>query len=115
MINAEERITTVERRVDNLETKFEMFMQEMRDFKTEMRDRDNQRATEIMEMRQKHDADMKDMNQRFYAKMDAMDTKIDGISKHVQNLTVAAIVGIGAAVAGIGAIAVTVIYSVLTR
>lgn len=116
-------------RVSNLETKFETFMQsfddfkqEMRDFKTEMRNRDNQRATEIMEIRQrqeaaqaKHNADMIDLQKNFYDKMDTMDTKIDGIGKHVQNLTVAAMVGIGAAVIGIGAIAVTVVYSVFTR
>ena len=111
------------------DAKFNAFMQEMRDFKTEMRDRDNQRAAEIMEIRQrqdaaqaKHDAEMHEMNQRFYAKFDsidakfaAMDAKIDGIGKHVQNITVAAMIGIGAAVIGIGAIAVTVVYSVFSR
>ena len=109
MTREEKKINEIDKRVDSLETTFKMFMQEMRDFKTEMRNRDNQRAKEIMEIRQ----DMKDMQTRFYTKIDNMDAKIDGIGKHVQNLTVAAIVGMGAAVAGIGAIAVTVMYSIL--
>ena len=122
MTEDEKKLNDVDKRVSNLETTFNMFMQEMRDFKTELRDRDNRRAAEIAELRQKqdaaqakHDADMKELQKSFYAKMDNMDAKIDSINKHVQNLTVAAIVGIGAAVIGIGAVAVTVIYSVLTR
>jgi len=104
MTQQEKTLNQVEARVSNLETKFEMFIQEMRDFKTEMRDRDSQRAKEIMEIRQ----DMKTMQAQ-------LDTKIDGIGKHVQNLTVAAMVGIGTAVIGIGAIAVTVMYSIFSR
>ena len=129
MTEQETKLNAVESRVSNLETKFEMFMRSFEDFKTELRDRDNRRAAEIMEIRQrqdaaqaKHDAEMHEMNQRFYAKFDAidakfdkMDAKIDGIGKHVQNITVAAMVGIGAAVIGIGAIAVAVVYSVFTR
>ena len=88
------------------DAKFNIFMQEMRDFKNEMRDRDNQRAAEIMEMRQKHDADMKDMQKNFYAKMDAMDAKIDGIGNHVRNLSITAM-------AAIGAIVITVIISLI--
>lgn len=94
---------TVEQRVDSLETKFDAFMREMSEFKTEMRDRDNQRAAEIMELRQrqdaaqaKHDADVKEMNQRFYAKFDAMDAKIDRLGDKIQTLVITAIVGFGA-------------------
>ena len=97
MIKQEKRISNVERRVDSLEATFNMFIQEMRDFKTEMRDRDNQRAAEIMEMRQKHDADMREIR-----------SSIDGMGKHVRNLSVATIIGVGT-------IAITVIYSILTR
>ena len=115
MTEDEKKINNIENRVDTLETTFKMFMQEMRD-------RDKQRADDIRELRQdmknmqaKHDADMKGLQKDFYTKMDNMDKKLDGVIKHVQNLTVAAMVGIGAAVAGIGAIAVTVMYSVLSR
>ena len=108
MIPNEKRINAVESRVSNIETKIDMFMraqdekfnnfmQEMRDFKTEMRDRDNQRAAEIMELRQ----DMKNMQA-------SLDSKIDGMGKHVRNLSVATIIGVAT-------IAITVIYSILTR
>ena len=97
MIKQEKINVEIDSRVTSLETMFKMFMQEIRD-------RDNQRANEIRELRQKQDSDIKEIR-----------TSIDNMGKHVQNLTVAAIVGIGAAVAGIGAIAVTVIYSVLNH
>ena len=97
MTQQEKRIVEVEKRVESLESVFKSFM-------TEMRDRDNQRAAEIMELRQ----DMKTMQAN-------LDAKIDGIGKHVQNLTVAAIVGIGTAVVGVATIAVTVVYSILTH
>ena len=93
----ERRINVVESRVSNLETTVNNFIQEMRDFKTEMRDRDNQRAAEIREMRQ----DMKTMQA-------SLDSKIDGMGKHVRNLSVATIIGVAT-------IAITVIYSILTR
>ena len=63
----------------------------------EMRDRDNQRAAEITELRKKHDADIKELNQK-------IDSKFDKLSAQIQNLTIAAIVGIGAIVLGGGAI-----------
>ena len=97
MIPNEKRINAVESRVSNLETTVNNFIQEMRDFKTEMRDRDNQRAAEIMELRQ----DMKNMQA-------SLDSKIDGMGKHVRNLSVATIIGVAT-------IAITVIYSILTR
>ncbi len=87
----------IERRVSTLETTFKMFMQEMRDFKAEMRQQNQLRAEELREMRQKHDADMREIR-----------TSIDGMGKHVRNLSVATIIGVGT-------IAITVIYSILTR
>ena len=70
------------------DAKFNMFMQEMRD-------RDNQRATEIMELRQKQEADMKESR-----------SSIDGMGKHVRNLAITSM-------AAIGAMVVTVIISLL--
>ncbi len=97
MTKQEKRINDVEKRVDSLESVFKSFMQEMRD-------RDNQRAAEIRELRQrqdaaqaKHDADMREIR-----------ISIDGMGKHVRNLSVATIIGVGT-------IAITVIYSILTR
>lgn len=87
----------LERQLALQDAKFNAFVEEMRDFKTEMRDRDKQRAAEIMEIRQ----DMKTMQA-------SLDAKIDGIGFHVRNLSVATIIGVGT-------IAITVIYSILTR
>ena len=115
MTEQEKQFVGLETRVSVIETTVNNFIQEMRDFKTEMRDRDNQRAAEIAEIRQKHDNDMKEMQKSFQTRMDSMDAKIDGIGKHVQTLVNASMVGIAAAVIGIATIAATVIYSVVTR
>ena len=105
MAELENRVNALEIKTTTIESKVDAFIQEMRDFKTEMRDRDNQRAAEIREIRQSQEAMRKDM----YAVVDRMDQKIDGIGKFVQNLTIAAMVGIGAAVVGIGAMTFAVV------
>ena len=64
-LRTEKRLNAVENKVTSLETKFDMFMQEMRDFKTEMRQQNQMRAAEIREIR----------------------ASIDGMGKHVRNLT----------------------------
>ncbi|MBR3745941.1 MAG: hypothetical protein IKN27_03170 [Selenomonadaceae bacterium] len=115
----------VQSRVSNLETKFEAFMQEMRYFKTEMRQQNEMRANEIRDLQKKHDeeqakreiaqakhdADMKEMNQRFYAKFDAMDAKIDSkfdkLSDQLHTMTIAAVVGFGAIAVAIGGLVVS--------
>ena len=66
------------------DAKFNAFVEEMREFKTEMRDRDNQRAKDMREIR----------------------ASIDSMGKHVRNLSLTAMVAIGAMV-------VTVIISLL--
>lgn len=102
------RIDTLVIKVDALSDKIDAFVNESRAAR-ERQDAD------IREMRQKHDEDIKEMNQRFYAKFDAidakfdkMDAKIDNIGSHVRNLSVATIIGVAT-------IAITVIYSILTR
>ena len=105
MAELENRVNALEIKTTTIESKVDAFIQEMRDFKTEIRDRDNQRAAEIREIRQSQEAMRKDM----YSVVDRMDQKIDGIGKFVQNLTIAAMVGIGAAVVGIGAMTFAVV------
>ena len=109
MAELEIRLSDVEKRQDTFETTVRAYIESQKqrdeDFRAEMRDRDNQRAAEIREIRQSQEAMRKDM----YALVDRMDQKIDGIGKFVQNLTVAAIVGIGAAVVGIGAVTVAIV------
>ena len=61
-----------------------------------------QQREDIRQEREKHDADMKEMNQRFYAKFDAIDGKFDKISDQIHTMTIAAVVGFGAIAAAIG-------------
>ena len=84
-INAE-----VQKQLAMQDAKFNTFMQEMRD-------RDKQRADDIREIRQ----DMKSLQI-------SLDAKIDNMGKHVRNLSVATIIGVST-------IAITVIYSILSR
>ena len=102
-INAE-----VQKQLAMQDAKFNTFMQEMRD-------RDKQRAEDIRELRQ----DMKSLQKDFYTKMDNMDKKMDSkidkleakiesIGNHVRNVSVATIIGVAT-------IAITVIYSILSR
>ena len=77
-------------RIDNVLAKVDMLV-------GEMRDRDNQRAEDIREIRQKQEADMKEIR-----------ASLDGMGKHVRNLTVAAMVGMGSmTIAGI-AVAISI-------
>jgi len=85
-------------RIDNTLTKIDMMLAELRDSRTEMRDRDNQRAAETRELQT-----------RFYTKIDALDNKVDTLGKHVQNLTVAAIVGFSAVLVAVGGLVVATI------
>ncbi|MBQ6298657.1 MAG: hypothetical protein IJK81_13415 [Selenomonadaceae bacterium] len=81
-------MATTEERLSSLEAKFESFMQEVHDMRQEMRDRDNRRAAEIAELRQRQDAMQAQHN-----------AEVKGALKHIQNLTIASMVGI-AAIAG---------------
>ncbi len=110
MTEQEQINSEVQMKLAMQDAKFNAFVEEMRDFKQEMRDRDNQRAAEIMEMRQKHDSDIKEINQRFYAKFDAMDAKFDRLGDKIQNMVIAAVVGFGAIAAAVGGI----VYAAVT-
>lgn len=73
------------------DAKFNAFVDEMREFKTEMRNRDNQRAEDMREIR----------------------ASITDMGKHVRNLSVTAMAAVGGMAVAVGAMVVTVIYSVL--
>ena len=107
-------------RVDTIEVKIDAFIQSLEDFKAEMRDRDNQRAAETAALR----AEMVERdNQRaaetaaLRAEMVELDKKraddikeiraeLKGFDKYFHNLTITAMVGVGAAVIGIGVMVV---------
>ncbi len=83
--------SSIEVTVEKLSQKVDDFIAEMKDFKTEMRDRDNQRAAEIAELRQQHNADVKEINKK-------IDEKVENISKEIRGIAVATILGVGAIV-----------------
>lgn len=87
-------------RIDRIDVKLDAFIEEMRDFKKEMRDRDNQRAAETAALRSE-----------MIKRDDKLAEMVDGMGKHVRNITIAAIVGIGAAIIGIG----SMIFSVINK
>ena len=72
------------------DAKFNMFMQEMRD-------RDNQRAEDMREIR---------------TSISNMQNRIDDMGKHVRNLSVTAMAAVGGMAIAVGAMVVTVIYSI---
>ncbi|MBQ6005898.1 MAG: hypothetical protein IJL14_06600 [Selenomonadaceae bacterium] len=71
-------------RIDNTLIKVDMVMEEIRDIR----------------------ADMREMNQRFYTKVDSLDKKIDDkfdrLSDQIHTMTIAAVVGFGAIAAAVG-------------
>ena len=118
MADLEKRVSDLERNVDRVIMKVDLFIEESREARrrqdAEMRAAREKHDADMREMREKHDADiremrqdMKEMQTRFYAKMDNMDAKIDGIGKHVRNITIATMVGIGAAVTVVAAMVIT--------
>ena len=94
-------------RISNLETKFEMFMQEMKDFRQETREQNQMRANENAEIRN----DIKEIYKTTDAKIEKIENKIDSMVKHIQILTLTAMGGIIAAGVGIAAM----VWSVLQK
>ena len=101
MAELETRVSTLERDVDKVIAKLDMFI-------TESREARQRQDADIRELRQRqdaaqarHDADMKEMQKNIYAKMDNMDAKIDGMGQHVRNMSVVTIIGIAAMVVAV--------------
>ena len=72
------------------DAKFNVFMQEMRD-------RDNQRAEDIREIR---------------ASVSGIQNRIDDMGKHVRNMAITSMAAVGGMAVAVGAMVVTVIYSI---
>ena len=84
------KVTTLEQQVSNVITKLDMFIAESRAAR-ERQDAD------IREMRQ----GMKDLQKDFYQKVDGMGSKMDGMGKHVRNMSIVTIIGIAAMVVAV--------------
>ena len=89
--NLQRQIDAQNARIDNVATKVDDLISSFHDFKSEIRDRDNQRATDMREIR---------------TSISNMQNRIDDMGKHVRNLSLTAM-------GAIGAMVVTVIISLL--
>ena len=91
----ERRFATLEQQVSTVAAKVDMLVVESQ-----------QQREDIRRAQEKHDADMKEMNQRFYAKFDAMDAKVDAnfkeFAKQLHSNFVQTMIGVGAIMAAIG-------------
>ncbi len=76
----ETRVTSLEQQVSNISTKLDMFIDESR----EARKRQDE---DIRELRQKQNTDMNEIRQ-----------SIEGMGKHVRNMSIVTIIGIAAMV-----------------
>lgn len=98
----QERINSeVQTKLALQDAKFDAFVQEMRDFKNEMREQNQMRAAETQALRQKQEADIREIR-----------ASIDGMGKHVRNLAITSMAAIGGMAIAVGAMVVTVIYSI---
>ena len=78
-------------RIDTVLTKVDMMIDEAK-----------QQREDIRRAQEKHDADMREMNQRFDQKFSSVDVKFDKLSDQIHTLTIAAVVGFGAIAAAVG-------------
>ncbi|MBR4152264.1 MAG: hypothetical protein IKT98_04840 [Selenomonadaceae bacterium] len=96
----------LDKALSNFDTKFNMMLEEIRQQREDMRRLwDRQDAIQA-----KHDAEMHEMNKRFYDKFDAMDKKIDDnfktLSNQIHNNFVQTMLGFGAIAAAVGGLVV---------
>ena len=83
MADIKTRVTTLERDVDKVIAKLDMFIEESREARA-------RQDADMREFREKHDADMREMRQ-----------SIDGMGKHVRNMSIVTIIGIAAMVVAV--------------
>ena len=82
----ETRVTTLEQQVSNVMTKLDMFI-------TESRTARARQDADMREARQKHEADIREMRQDMKNMQASMDAKIDGMGKHIRNMSIVTIIG----------------------
>lgn len=94
MAELETRVSDLERNVDRVMTKLDMFIEESRVAREKF-------DADLREAREKHDADMRDMRERHDNDMRDMRQSIDGMGKHVRNMSIVTIIGIAAMVVAV--------------
>ncbi|MBQ7630693.1 MAG: hypothetical protein IJS81_10870 [Selenomonadaceae bacterium] len=87
MADIESRVDKIESRMTGVEVTVEKLSQKVDDFISESRANHKRHEDDIREMRTKHDNDMQAIRQ-----------SIEGMGKHVRNMSIVAIIGIAAMV-----------------
>lgn len=90
----EEKFNSLLAKMDATNEKVDSLADELKDFKNEMRDRDNQRHAEIQAL----DSKIVALSASTDEKIARIETKFDGIGKHIRNLSYASIGAIAAMV-----------------
>ena len=89
--NFQRQIDAQNARIDNVLTKVDMLVAESQ-----------QQREDIRRAREKHDADIKDLNTR-------IDSKFDSLSNQIHSLTVAAVVGFGVLALAVGGLVISLL------
>ena len=89
--NFQRQIDAQNARIDNVLTKVDMLVAESQ-----------QQREDIRRAREKHDADIKDLNTR-------IDSKFDSLSNQIHSLTVTAVVGFGALALAVGGLVISLL------
>lgn len=103
------RVGMLENRVTDLDIRFERVMSKLDNFIEESRAARERQDADMREMREKHDADIREINEKHNADMREIRQSIEGMGRHVRNLTLTAMGGIVATGVGIAAIVVAVL------
>ncbi len=99
--NLETKVTTLEQQVSTVLAKLDMFIAESRAAR-QKQDADMREIRERQEVAQaKHDADIRVALEKHDTDMREMRQSIDGMGKHVRNMSIVTIIGIAAMVVAV--------------
>ena len=105
MAELETRVSDLERNVDRVMTKLDMFIEESRAARekldADLREARKKHDADMRDMRERHDNDMRDMRERHDNDMRDMRQSIDGMGNHVRNMSIVTIIGIAAMVVAV--------------
>ena len=97
-------------RLSNLEQQFAVTMTKIDSALTELKEQreDIRRLQERQDaMQAKHEAEMHEMNKRFYEKIDSIDAKFNDVNKHINDTWRNTMIGVGGMIVALGALILT--------
>ena len=97
-------------RLSNLEQQFAVTMTKIDSALTELKEQreDIRRLQERQDaMQAKHEAEMHEMNKRFYEKIGSIDAKFNDVNKHINDTWRNTMIGVGGMIVALGALILT--------